>query len=763
MFKKKNINILLVGTLLLTFFSSIHIYLSIKESKNIKNTILLEEVQAVSSLFKSFRKTYLNLFLHKNIELNQQTLELLPIKTLNQISMEFTKSIDAKVIIKAVSDRPRNPMNQANAQELKIIETFKKSKSKKYIFKEGKGYIYNYYEPLYITTECLRCHGRVQSAPKIIQDNYKNAYNYKLGELRGIISLEIDKNKILKKIETKRDHNLLYILANILLLILVILFLYYRLKKEHMKSRLKLLNKNKLLEQKAREFATLKNALGISEIISTTDVNGIITNVNDKFCEISGYSPEELIGKTHSLIRHPDTEEKLFKRMWKTLQKKKVFKAVMKNRKKDGTTYHVDSTIIPILNEKGDIVEFMALRHSIDAIMNHKILLQDIIKSSKYSVLMIIKINSFEELENFYTSDIISKLENKFFNTVLNKFPSQCNFDKVYKLENGEFAFIKEIENCEHFVEEKTPLIKEFQTNMSKIKFTVDNYQFQASILISFSTGKDDIYENSKLGLKELLKTNKKIINADGLASKVREETQKNIDTINMIKKAIETENILSYFQPLFNNKTKKIEKYESLVRLQDGDKILSPYFFLETSKKGGYYNNITKIVMKNSFDMLDKIEEDISINLSFLDIEDDETRDFIYQIIENSTECHRVVIELLEDETAKDFELIKQFIYRIKSKGIKIAIDDFGSGYSNFERLLEYQPDILKIDGTLIKNIATDSFSLNVVETIVAFAKKQNMQIIAEYIENKEIFEIINSLGIEYSQGYYIGKPEPL
>ncbi|MEA3228522.1 MAG: EAL domain-containing protein, partial [Campylobacterota bacterium] len=102
-------------------------------------------------------------------------------------------------------------------------------------------------------------------------------------------------------------------------------------------------------------------------------------------------------------------------------------------------------------------------------------------------------------------------------------------------------------------------------------------------------------------------------------------------------------------------------------------------------------------------------------------------------------------------------------FIHFVKSKGIKIAIDDFGAGYSNFERLLEYQPDILKIDGSLIKNIASDHFSRDIVETIVTFAKKQNIQVIAEFIENEEIFNIINELDIEFSQGYYIGKPEPL
>lgn len=89
------------------------------------------------------------------------------------------------------------------------------------------------------------------------------------------------------------------------------------------------------------------------------------------------------------------------------------------------------------------------------------------------------------------------------------------------------------------------------------------------------------------------------------------------------------------------------------------------------------------------------------------------------------------------------------------------IAIDDFGAGYSNFERLLEFSPDILKIDGKLVKNIANDVYSKNIVETIVSFTKKQKIITIAEFVENEQIYNILSELGVDYSQGYYFGKPE--
>ncbi len=131
--------------------------------------------------------------------------------------------------------------------------------------------------------------------------------------------------------------------------------------------------------------------------------------------------------------------------------------------------------------------------------------------------------------------------------------------------------------------------------------------------------------------------------------------------------------------------------------------------------------------------------------------------------MLQNIDCANRIVFELLEDEKVKDFKVVKDFISLVKTFGCKIAIDDFGVGYSNFERLLDYQPDILKIDGSLVKDIEINSFSLSVVKTIIAFAKEQNIQTIAEYVESESIYNILNDIGVDYSQGYYFGKPKAL
>jgi PAS domain S-box-containing protein len=112
-------------------------------------------------------------------------------------------------------------------------------------------------------------------------------------------------------------------------------------------------------------FKQYKEAIEKSNIISKTDVNGIITFVNDEFCKISGYTQEELIGSNHNIVRHPDVSASKFKLLWDTINAKNIYKNTVRNRAKDGTTFYVNTTVVPILDEFGEIEEFIAIRYDV--------------------------------------------------------------------------------------------------------------------------------------------------------------------------------------------------------------------------------------------------------------------------------------------------------------------------------------------------------------------------------------------------------------
>jgi len=501
-----------------------------------------------------------------------------------------------------------------------------------------------------------------------------------------------------------------------------------------------------------------------SSIISKTDISGKIIYVNDEFCKVSGYEREELIGKNHNIVRHPEMPSSAFKDMWNTIKDKKIWQGIVKNLRKDGGSYYVKVTIKPILDQNGNIIEYISLRDDITDIMNPRKQLEDLVESCTDSILIFFKIENFDDIDNFYGFKLSEKIQLEFSKTISALMLKSCDFEKVFILGNGEYAFAKDQKKCELSVDEMIKRIKNVQNLVNDSTISIDGISYDVSAIVSFAYGKNTI-ENVRNGIKKLLNTSNDFIIANDLVKIEYEKAQKNLETLKVIRKAIDDINIISYFQPIINNETMEIEKYESLVRLvDDNGKVLSPYFFLDVAKKARYYSHITSIVLDNSFSALSKTDKDISINLSALDIEKHSTREKIFILLEKySKDVHRVVFELLEDEDVKDFELIKSFIEDVKKMGVQIAIDDFGAGYSNFERLLDYQPDILKIDGSLVKNIETDIYSKSVVETIVVFAKKQTIKVVAEYIENENIFNILKDIGVDYSQGYYFGKPELL
>jgi EAL domain-containing protein (putative c-di-GMP-specific phosphodiesterase class I) len=151
-----------------------------------------------------------------------------------------------------------------------------------------------------------------------------------------------------------------------------------------------------------------------------------------------------------------------------------------------------------------------------------------------------------------------------------------------------------------------------------------------------------------------------------------------------------------------------------------------------------------------------------VSINLSIDDIIDSSTRDFIIQSIQKTGIGSHLVLEIVESEGIESFQEAKTFIEEVKALGCQIAIDDFGTGYSNFSYLLQLNPDFIKIDGSMIRNITIDKNSWLIVQTIVHFAKSIGMKTVAEFVKDEATFKAVKELGIDYSQGYYFSPPLP-
>lgn len=379
-------------------------------------------------------------------------------------------------------------------------------------------------------------------------------------------------------------------------------------------------------------------------------------------------------------------------------------------------------------------------------------------------VVVRVKIEDFEEFENYFGQKLSLKMQDKFSKKLFKMMPKECNYSEVFILGNGEYVLLRETESYSFDRELSVEYIKKFQQNVRNAKIHIKHIDYDVSIIVSMAFGEKAL-ENAKYGLRYLEESRGSFIIAKNFVENVQKRAKKNLRTLQMVKRALENDSIISYFQGIVNNRTGEIEKYESLVRLVDEEQnVIAPYFFLDIAKKGKYYAQITSRVLENAFNALYQLEGEISVNLSLLDIEDKFTRVRIFELLNlHKREAHRIIFELLEDESVKNFKIISKFISNVKRSGAKIAIDDFGSGYSNFVRLLEYQPDIVKLDGSLIKNIMADAFSFSIVKSMVSFAKDQNIKVVAEFVENEEIYNYLCKLGVDYSQGYYFCEPKAL
>jgi len=373
-------------------------------------------------------------------------------------------------------------------------------------------------------------------------------------------------------------------------------------------------------------------------------------------------------------------------------------------------------------------------------------------------ILILINIDDFTTINDFYGHEVGDKVL-KQLSSILQALTSN-EIAEVFKLPSDEFAIVMEVPYNSASIEER---IKRCILSIANEEFLVSNGHFaHVSVTVSAAliNEKKTGLVNADMTLKLAKRAGKEymIFNEDLELAKQYED---NIKIANTIKSAINSDNIIPYFQPIVDIKSGKIVKYEALVRLKTQADILSPFHFLEASQKIKLYPKITKIMVEKSFSYFAKNGLDFSINLSFTDILNEKTRLYLFAKIIEYNIASQLTIEILETQENDNSMVVNKFIEDVYKSGARIAIDDFGAGFANFEHMTTMRSDIMKIDGSLIKNIDKDKNARLVVETIVVFARKLNKKIVAEFVHSKEVYDIVKELDIDYAQGYYLGKPQ--
>lgn len=242
------------------------------------------------------------------------------------------------------------------------------------------------------------------------------------------------------------------------------------------------------------------------------------------------------------------------------------------------------------------------------------------------------------------------------------------------------------------------------------------------------------------------------------------EQRKERIKCKERLYQAIKTGAILPYYQSIISNETNEVIKFEALARmvLPDGE-VIPPMHFLPVAKESKLYHNITHAMIEQVFRDFRDLPYAVSINLSMIDIQNKKTQEFIFESLHNFPDPSRIVFEILESEEMHSYRELQEFISALQKVGAKVAIDDFGSGYSNFSYLSKLNVDYVKIDGSLIKELPTSFASKAIVQMLSNFASQMGIKTIAEFVSTQEIDSMVKLLHLDESQGYLYSQPLPL
>ncbi len=268
-------------------------------------------------------------------------------------------------------------------------------------------------------------------------------------------------------------------------------------------------------------------------------------------------------------------------------------------------------------------------------------------------------------------------------------------------------------------------------------------------------TAKSTLYVHREDQTNFIVATNEKQI--------LEAETEKDLKIYEVLEYALKNDKVIPFYQGIYDNKQQKIVKYEALMRVFDADgKMYPPGLFLEAAKKLKLYLPLSKVMINKALTDFENMDELIGINISLYDIKSVEFKTWLLDRLRAHKDPTKVTIEFVETENYNQNNELTDFLNEAKEIGCKIAVDDFGVGYATYSSIVSLKPDIIKIDGDIIKNLGKTNESQLILESICYMARLIGAKTVAEFVEDENIQKIVLVHEIDLSQGYFFSKPQP-
>ncbi|MUJ26505.1 EAL domain-containing protein [Aliivibrio fischeri] len=258
------------------------------------------------------------------------------------------------------------------------------------------------------------------------------------------------------------------------------------------------------------------------------------------------------------------------------------------------------------------------------------------------------------------------------------------------------------------------------------------------------------------------MRRNRHLCNARELMKEERSR-QNQLDWLTCVNRAISQKGVLVYGQPIFKAHTHELASTECLMRIQEDDQIFAPGQFLPAVEGTHLYTRLSREMISSIFDIMQSNDLTFSINLSPQDLLSDRTLDLLESSMIRLDNPMRVGFEVLETEQIQDYGHIIEVCNHFRRLGARIIIDDFGSGYSNIDAIMKLEPQVIKLDGSIIKNVHQDKRQRLISQQMVQLCHVLDAKAVAEFVHNQEVCSIVEDMGVDYLQGYFLGEPKSL
>jgi EAL domain-containing protein (putative c-di-GMP-specific phosphodiesterase class I)/GGDEF domain-containing protein len=389
---------------------------------------------------------------------------------------------------------------------------------------------------------------------------------------------------------------------------------------------------------------------------------------------------------------------------------------------------------------------------------NRYTLMEDIEKSA-IPTLFLIDINDYIRYIDIYGAEIANEMIGM-FSKLLETFNTDRGY-QLYHIEIDVFAMLHPSTyiDTDKYENDLLELMETVHHNSLYLP-SIDDTLF-IDITIGISSEKNNLLNHTYDALNYAKKDKKRYVYYHPFHDQTQEH-RKILHVKKEIQQNLEANNFLPLYQPIVTSDG-TIIKYEALLRMRQGDALISPEYFLSIAAKTNQYEQISQSSLIQAIETFKNRSDTLSLNFAQADMSNKALLRDIEKRLQRYDMSHRTVFEIVEGDAIEDYKFTRNFVERFRSLGVSIAIDDFGTGYANFSHLMELEPDYLKIDGSLVKHIQEDQKSFIMVKSITQFAQDLGVKTIAEFVATKEIFDILVTLGVDEFQGYYFGKPQLL